>query len=64
MAHTYQGVSGAIRTMIAGLINGLLYRFSGSLWLPIILHAAIDIHGGTLGKLAFEPIERSQRAGQ
>jgi membrane protease YdiL (CAAX protease family) len=64
MAHAYQGVSGAVRTMIAGLINALLYWFSGTLWLPMILHAAIDIHGGTLGKLASEPVERSQVAGQ
>jgi membrane protease YdiL (CAAX protease family) len=64
MAHAYQGVSGGIRTMIAGLINGLLYWFSGTLWLPMILHAVIDIHGGTLGKLAFEPIEQAEEASQ
>jgi membrane protease YdiL (CAAX protease family) len=64
MAHAYQGLSGAIRTMIAGLINALLYWFSGTLWLPMILHAAIDIHGGTLGKLAFEPVEQLHGAGQ
>lgn len=53
-AHLYQGPSGMIQTGIAGLIGGILFAVSGgSLLLPILVHIALDINGGTLGYLAF-----------
>ncbi len=43
LAHIYQGISGAVRALIAGVIFGLAYLLTGTLWLPIALHATIDI---------------------
>lgn len=52
IAHVYQGTSGIVRTSVLGAIGAVLLLVSGSLWLPIILHAAVDIQGGTVGWLS------------
>lgn len=59
MAHLYQGFTGVIRTMMVGAGLALLYALSGSLLLPVILHAAIDVHAGITGKLSFETIKQN-----
>jgi membrane protease YdiL (CAAX protease family) len=43
LGHIYQGVSGVIKTGLAGLIFGLLFLLSGSLIPGIILHALVDL---------------------
>lgn len=48
IGHAYQGSRGMIQTGLVGLALALLYVFSGSLWLPILLHAFIDINSGLL----------------
>lgn len=40
-----QGVVGAQHAAIMGLIFGLLYLWSGRLWLPIITHGAFNLAG-------------------
>lgn len=42
MAHLYQGAKGVLGTGVFGLGMALLYVWSGSLLLPIILHALLD----------------------
>jgi len=42
MAHVYQGWKQAIPTSIVGLLLALMYVFSGSLLLPIVVHAITD----------------------
>jgi len=42
LAHIYQGKSGAIGTGILGLILAGLYLMTGSLLLPVVIHAAVD----------------------
>lgn len=42
-AHLYQGFSGIVRTSIAGLALGMAAILSGSLVLPILLHALMDL---------------------
>lgn len=42
MAHVYQGWKQAIPTGIVGLLMALMYVFSGSLLLPIVVHAITD----------------------
>jgi len=42
LAHTYQGISGVIRTSIVGFIFGLLYLVLGSIIPIIILHFLIN----------------------
>lgn len=43
MAHLYQGAKGVLGTGVFGLGMALLYVWSGSLLLPIILHALLDL---------------------
>lgn len=42
LLHSYQGVSGILSTGLVGAVLGLVYFLTGSLWLPIVLHIAID----------------------
>lgn len=46
--HIYLGRLGVIRATLAGAVLLGLYWFSGSLWLPMLLHAVIDISQGRL----------------
>ena len=43
IAHVYQGRPGTILTGVLGLILGVLYIATGSLLLPMILHALVDL---------------------
>lgn len=43
-AHTYQGITGVIENVVAGLLLGLLYLRTGrNLAVPIIAHATADV---------------------
>lgn len=46
LGHSYQGASGALRTGLIGLAFGALYVITGSIWLPIIAHALLDLLQG------------------
>lgn len=48
--HLYQGTQGIVRTGAVGVVMGLLYVSSGSLLWPMILHAAVDLNGGAVGR--------------
>lgn len=48
--HLYQGTQGIVRTGAVGVVMGLLYVGSGSLLWPMILHAAVDLNGGAVGR--------------
>jgi membrane protease YdiL (CAAX protease family) len=44
--HAYQGITGVIDTVLAGLVLGLLYLHARrNLWLPILTHGIIDTVG-------------------
>ena len=49
IAHGYQGSAGIWRTMLWGVGLSILYLFSGSLFGPILLHAAMNICTGFIG---------------
>ncbi len=52
LAHLYQGAAGVAKTAIIGLLLALLYLLTGSLWLPIVAHAMIDVlQGATMMEL-------------
>ncbi len=59
-AHFYQGVAGMMKTGIAGLVAAGLYVLSGSLWLPMILHAATDF---IQGQTAYAALRDSELVG-
>jgi membrane protease YdiL (CAAX protease family) len=45
-AHSYQGITGVLDTILAGFVLGLLYLFARrNLWLPILTHGIIDTIG-------------------
>jgi len=43
IAHLYQGIIGIVQTSILGAIFGVLFVVTGSLALPVVLHALIDL---------------------
>ena len=49
LGHSYQGANGATRAGLVGLVFAVFYVVTGSIWLPIIAHALLDIlQGATL----------------
>jgi membrane protease YdiL (CAAX protease family) len=48
LAHCYQGASGAFRAGMVGLVFGILYVVTGSIWIPILAHAMLDILQGAI----------------
>ena len=44
VAHLYQGWKGVLQTGLLGLALALLYRYTGSLYGPMLLHAAMDLN--------------------
>jgi membrane protease YdiL (CAAX protease family) len=50
LGHLYQGPLGMVKTGVVGVLAGLLFAGTGSLLWPIILHAAVDLHGGAMAR--------------
>ena len=43
LAHGYQGLYGIIGTAVLGAVFGTVFVLTGNLWLPIAMHAVIDL---------------------
>jgi membrane protease YdiL (CAAX protease family) len=52
--HLYQGSQALLRIGLLGFILAGLYVFTGSLWVPIILHIAINVINSRILYVAFE----------
>jgi len=52
LGHAYQGPKGIAKTGALGLVMAGLFQLSGSLWAPILVHAAVDVNSGFLGRRA------------
>ena len=48
VAHAYQGPSGIAKTGAIGFAMAGLYLLTGSLWVPMIVHMAVDANSGYL----------------
>jgi len=48
MAHAYQGSRGVLQTGVVGLGLVVLYVVSGSLWVPMLIHAFVDVNSGLI----------------
>jgi uncharacterized protein len=48
LVHAYQGIVGVIATFAVGVIMTFLYLATGQLWVPILLHALIDLRAMVL----------------
>ena len=46
LAHAYQGAAQLPSVTLVGAIFAVLYLLTGSLWLPMLLHAAVDMSQG------------------
>ena len=46
LAHAYQGIANIGKTTLVGAAFAALFVLSGSLWLPMLLHALVDILQG------------------
>ena len=57
VGHSYQGPRGMLTTGLAGLALGALYLVSGSLPLPMAVHALSDAYSGTVGRAALQAAE-------
>ncbi len=53
LAHAYQGMRGVLMTTLVGLFLAGVYGISGSLVLPMVLHALMDLHSGHLAWRAY-----------
>lgn len=56
LAHAYQGIVNLPQITAVSAALAALYLLSGSIWLPILLHAAVDI---LQGRLAYDVAFRS-----
>jgi membrane protease YdiL (CAAX protease family) len=56
IAHAYQGAANVPRIIVVGALFAGLYLLTGSLWLPMLLHAAVDM---LQGRAAYEIIQRA-----
>ena len=58
--HAYQGREGLLRTGAAAVAFTFLYWFTGSIWPGMVIHALVDILGGTIGYLILhDPVATS-----
>ncbi len=46
--HYYQGSHAVLKTVVLSALFGFIFLYSGSLWIVIILHFAIDLAGGLI----------------
>lgn len=46
LAHSYQGLAGIARVTAIGIVFGAYYVLTGSIWLPMLAHAVLDILQG------------------
>ncbi|MDH3350318.1 MAG: CPBP family intramembrane metalloprotease [Gammaproteobacteria bacterium] len=46
LAHSYQGAAGVARVTLVGIAFGIFYVVTGSIWLPMLAHAVLDILQG------------------
>ncbi|HBJ83434.1 MAG TPA: hypothetical protein DDZ88_06080 [Verrucomicrobiales bacterium] len=57
LAHRYLGwKDGVLRATIAGVVLGVAYLVTGTLWVPIALHVILDVSSGLTGSAAFEAV--------
>jgi membrane protease YdiL (CAAX protease family) len=55
-AHLYAGGPVALRATAMGAVLGALFVLSGSLWVPILLHATMDLILGRTAVVAFRDV--------
>lgn len=49
LGHLYQGAGGIVKAGLMGVIFGVLYWMTGSLWASMLLHIVVDLTSGWIG---------------
>ena len=60
VAHAYQGIENVPKITIVGAAFTALYLLSGSLWVPMVFHAAVDV---LQGRMIHDVIRRCDSGG-
>ncbi|MFQ5510674.1 MAG: CPBP family intramembrane glutamic endopeptidase [Candidatus Krumholzibacteriia bacterium] len=55
IAHVYQGTQGMIKTAGVGVVMGVLFVLTGSLWASMLLHVVVDLTSGHMSRRAVLP---------
>lgn len=56
IGHLYQGIAGGVQTAILGFVFGGIFVMTGSLLIPIVLHAVMDLRVLALLPAGFETL--------
>jgi membrane protease YdiL (CAAX protease family) len=46
LGHLYQGAAGILKTGTLGVLFGVVYWMTGSVWAPMLLHVVVDLSSG------------------
>lgn len=60
LAHSYQGVAGVFKTGGLGLVLAMIYVGTGTIWIPVIIHALIDILQMATARELFRPVSEPE----
>ena len=55
LAHIYQGWAGVFKTGVLGLVLAMIYVGTGTIWVPVIIHALIDVLQMATARELFRP---------
>ena len=53
-SHLYLGRGGVIRASVTGAVLGAAYLLTGTLWVPMALHAMVDVASGFTASAALD----------
>lgn len=59
IGHIYQGIAGAVQTIVIGFVLGVLLALTGNLLLPIVVHALMDLRVLAMLPEGFETVQES-----
>jgi membrane protease YdiL (CAAX protease family) len=62
LGHAYQGSGGFLKTTAVGLVMAGLVLLAGSLWVAMVLHAAVDLNGGALARRCLAAVDAEAAA--
>jgi membrane protease YdiL (CAAX protease family) len=46
LGHLYQGAAGIVKITAIGVLFGVIYWMTGSVWAPMLLHVMVDLNSG------------------
>jgi uncharacterized protein len=62
MGHLYQGIAGAVQTVVLGFVLGVMFLMTGNLLLPTVVHAVVDLRVLAMLPEGFEAVQSRDTA--